>query len=392
MLTSNKLAKSKERVITTLNHKEPDKVPLDIGGTDVTGITLGAYKGLLSYWGKPRKNIKFVDIVQQIVEIDEEILREFGADTRGVFPSLPSSWQLKIEDENTHTSFIDEWGIKWVMPKNYGKYYDMFSHPLSGEITFEEIENYSWPNPQDDQRFKKVKDRLQQLRNNTPYASLHGGALGAGTFELALWLRGFEDFYCDLVTDSGRACALLDKIVDLKIQYWEKALAEFGEYIDVAVEWDDLGAQETSLISPQLYRKYIKPRHRKLFSAIKKTSPKRIYVFLHSCGSIYDLIPDLIEIGVDIINPVQMGARKMDPKILKKEFGKDIVFWGGGIDTQKTLPYGSKQQIVDEVKRKIEELAPGGGFVFSAIHNIQHDVPPENIISMLDAFHKYAEY
>jgi uroporphyrinogen decarboxylase len=126
---------SRERVITALNHKEPDRVPLDIGGTDVTGITLGAYKGLVSYWEKPQKDIKFVDIVQQIVETDEGILREFGVDTRGVFPSPSSSWQLKIENENTHTSFIDEWGIKWIMPKQYGKYYDMVSHALSGEIT-----------------------------------------------------------------------------------------------------------------------------------------------------------------------------------------------------------------------------------------------------------------
>lgn len=383
---------SRERVIITLNHQEPDRVPFDIGGTDVTGITLGAYKGLLSYWEKSQKDIKFVDIVQQIVEIDEEILREFEVDTRGVFPSSSSSWQLKIEDGNTHTSFVDEWGIKWVMPKQYGKYYDMISHPLCGKIDLKEIRNYPWPDPQDERRFREAKNKLYRLRENTSYALLHGGALGAGAFELALWLRGFGNFYCDLVANPRRACALLDKIVNLKIQCWEKALIEFGEYIDVAVEWDDLGAQETSLISPQMYRKYIKPRHRKLFSAIKKVSPKKVYIFLHSCGSIYDLIPDLIEVGVDIINPVQVGAKKMDPKALKREFGRDIVFWGGGIDTQKTLPYGTKQQIVDEVRRRIDEFAPEGGFVFSVIHNIQHDVPPENILSMVEAFYKYAVY
>ncbi len=383
---------SREWIIITLNHKEPDRVPLDIGGTDVTGITLGAYKGLLRYHGKSRKDIKFVDIVQQVAKVDEQMLEEFRIDTRGIFSQSSSSWQLKISDENNHTSFVDEWGIRWVMPKKYGRYYDMSSHPLSGEKTLEEIENYSWPDPGNDQRFKGVKDKLCQLRNSTSYALLHGGALGAGMFELALWLRGFEDFYCDLITNPGRACALLDKIVDLKIQYWGKALEEFGEYVDIVVEWDDLGAQETSLISPPMYKKYIKPRHRKLFSAIKKASPKRIYIFLHSCGSIYDLIPDLIEVGVDIINPVQVGAKKMDPEVLKREFGKDIVFWGGGIDTQKTLPYGTKQQIIDEVKRRIEEFSPGGGFVFSAIHNIQPDVPPENIITMVETFHRYADY
>jgi len=388
---------SRERIIAALDHKEPDRVPLDIGGTDVTGITLGAYKRLLRYQRKSQKDIKFLDMAQQVVEIDEQILGEFGVDTRGVligvFPGPSSSWQLKIRDENNHTSFVDEWGIKWVMPKKYGKYYDMSSHPpLSGEKTLEEIENYSWPDPKNNQRIKGFKDKLCQLRNNTSYGLLHGGALGGGTFELALWLRGFEDFYCDLTANPGRACALLDKIVDLKIQYWEKALEKFGKYVDIAVEWDDLGAQETSLISPQMYKKYIKPRHRKLFSAIKKASPKRIYIFLHSDGCIYDLIPDLIEVGVDIINPVQVGAKKMDPEVLKRKFGKNIVFWGGGINTQKTLPYGTKQQIMDEVKRRIEEFAPGGGFVFSAIHNIQPDVSPENIMTMVEAFHRYAYY
>lgn len=383
---------SRDRIFTTLNHQEPDKIPLDIGATDVTGITIGAYRKLLQYLGKPTGNIILIDIVQQVAKVDERMLEEFRVDTRGIFPESPSSWQLKIRDENNHTSFVDEWGIKWVMPKKYGKYYDMSSHPLSGEITLEEIENYPWPDPKNNQRFRRVKDKFCQLRKSTSYSLLHGGALGAGMFELALWLRGFEDFYCDLITNPGRACALLDKIVDLKIQYWGKSLEEFGEYIDIIVEWDDLGAQETSLISPQMYKKYIKPRHRKLFSAIKKASPKKIYIFLHSCGSIYDLIPDLMEAGVDIINPVQIGAKKMNPKALKREFGKDIVFWGGGIDTQKTLPYGTKQQIMDEVKKRIEEFASGGGFIFSAIHNIQSDVPPENIMTMVETFHRYADY
>jgi uroporphyrinogen decarboxylase len=383
---------SRERIFATLNHQEPDRIPLDIGATDVTGITLGAYRKLLKYLGRPLQNITLIDIVQQVVKVNEKILKEFRVDTRGVFPNPPSSWQLKIDDENNHTFFTDEWGIKWVMPKKYGKYYDMASHPLSAENLLEEIKNYPWPDPQDNGRFKGIKERLKQLRDNTFYALLYGGALGAGMFELALWLRGFENFYCDLATNPGGACALLDKIVDLKIRYWERALEKFGEYIDVVIEWDDLGAQKMSLISPRMYRKYIKPRHRKLFSAVKKASPKRIYIFLHSCGSIYDLIPDLIEVGVDIINPVQVGARKMDPKVLKKKFGKDIIFWGGGVDTQKTLPYGTKQQIIDEVKRRIEEFAPGGGFVFSAIHNIQSDVPAQNIMTMVETFHRYADY
>jgi len=382
----------RERVICALNHREADRVPLDIGSTDVTGITLGAYRGLLKHIGKLDRNIKFVDIVQQVVEIDEEILYEWQVDTRGVLSDPPSYWKLELKDEGSYTSFIDEWGIKWVMPKEHGKYYDMVSHPLSGDVRLSEIEKYSWPKPDDQQRFKNAREKLKNLRDNSSYALIHGGALGGGTFELSLWLRDFENFYCDLIQNPKRACAILDKVVELKIAYWEKALSEFGEYVDVVYEWDDLGAQETSLISPQIYRKYIKPRHTKLFSAIKNFAPKKVYIFLHCCGSIYDLLPDLIEAGVDIINPVQIGAKKMNPTVLKREFGKDIVFWGGGVDTQKTLPYGSRNEIEEEVKRRIEEFAPGGGFVFSAIHNIQSDVPPENILIMIEAFHKYATY
>lgn len=168
-------------------------------------------------------------------------------------------------------------------------------------------------------------------------------------------------------------------------------LKRLGKYCVVVGEADDLGVQDTTAISPEMYRKYVKPRHKKLFSHIKKLSP-HCYIFLHSCGSVYDVISDLIEVGVDILNPVQVSAAKMDTRKLKKEFGKDLTFWGGGVDTQDILPHRSPQQVKDEVRRRIDDLAPGGGFVFATMHNIQDDVPPENIMAMWEILREYGVY
>ncbi|NQT84988.1 hypothetical protein HQ563_18380, partial [bacterium] len=185
---------------------------------------------------------------------------------------------------------------------------------------------------------------------------------------------------------------LLDKVMEVKWDYWDIILDIVGENVLVISEADDLAGQNGPLISPKLYRELIKPRHTQLFSMIKKKAKSRVYIFFHSCGAVRELIPDLIESGIDILNPVQVSAAGMDTRELKREFGKDITFWGGGVDTQYVLPRGNRQEIVDEVRRRIEDLAPGGGFVFSAVHNIQGDVPPENIMIMWEALQKYGGY
>jgi uroporphyrinogen decarboxylase len=182
----------------------------------------------------------------------------------------------------------------------------------------------------------------------------------------------------------------MDKLLEIEMGYWDLILSALGDYIDVVLTANDFAGQKGLLISPSTYRKYIKPRQKKLNSFIKKKKPY-VYIFFHSCGSIYDLIPDLIDTGIDIINPVQVSAVKMDTRKLKKEFGDVLSFWGG-IDTQKILPHGGSQEVKDEVKRRIDDLAPGGGFVFAPVHNIQPDVPPENIIAMWEALQEYGEY
>jgi uroporphyrinogen decarboxylase len=215
------------------------------------------------------------------------------------------------------------------------------------------------------------------------------GVLGSEVFDGSFFLRGFENFYLDLAGNPTVACYVMDKMVELQLQYWEMVLQELGDQILIVRLGDDLGEQAKTRISPRMYRKLIKPRHQKLFSSIKKMAKGELYIFLHSDGAIYKLIPDLIEIGVDILNPIQYTATDMDTKKLKQEFGKDLTFWGGAIDPQGTLPSGTPQEVKDEVKRHIDDLAPGGGFVFCQIHNYQDDVPPQNIMAVYEALEEY---
>jgi uroporphyrinogen decarboxylase len=185
--------------------------------------------------------------------------------------------------------------------------------------------------------------------------------------------------------------AILDITFRFRLAYWSKALEEVGDLVDVVVEYDDLGSNTSLLISPQMYRKYLKPLHKALFEFIKSHS--RASIFLHSCGAVYPLIPDFIEAGIDILNPIQVSATDMgDGKKLKQEFGKDITFWGGGVNTQSILPRGTTKEVKEDVRRRIGEFAPGGGYVFAAVHNIQPDVPPENIIAMLEAWKEFGKY
>jgi uroporphyrinogen decarboxylase len=204
------------------------------------------------------------------------------------------------------------------------------------------------------------------------------------------WLRGLANFYADLAGDPDLACKVMDKALEMKMKYWDKVLDLAGDLIDVVQEADDLGAQHSMLISPEMYRKYVKPRHKELFGFIhSKTKAK---IFIHSCGCFYDVLPDLREVGVDIINPVQFNASRMNAEGLKKNFGQDFSFWGGGVDTQRILPNGTPQEVKDCVRRQIEILAPGGGFVFNTVHNIQADVPPENLAAMKETFDEYSKY
>jgi uroporphyrinogen decarboxylase len=207
---------------------------------------------------------------------------------------------------------------------------------------------------------------------------------------MTTWLLGFEKFYISLITDIDLVNYIVDIQLDLKIAYWDKVLPVVGEYADVVVEADDLGAQNRLLFSPDIYRKHFKHRHKKLFDFIHRHTKAKI--FLHCCGAIRPLIPDLIEVGVDILNPIQVGASGMDTAGLKKDFGNELVFWGAAVDPQNVLSGSDPQAVKNDVKRRIDDLAPNGGFVFAPVHNIQANVPAENIIAMQQAFQEFCIY
>jgi uroporphyrinogen decarboxylase len=380
---------SRERILKALNHQEPDRVPLDIGGCSQTGIQVNAYERLINYLNI-KKPVKVIDMVQYLAEIDEQILNKFAVDTRGLNPSMAEITVEADDDPEGYTYFTDRWGIQYKKPKVGGYYYDLVGHPLSGEVSFQDIDHFLFPNP------AELRSDLGNIfqswakRSNPPAIVLE--ATEGGMVEFGFWLRGFTNFYMDIAGDPKLAGYLLDKILEFKMACWEAALQLAGENVDVVWEADDLGTQNRTIVSPATYLSLIKPRHKKLFTFIKSKAPKGAFLGLHSCGSIHDLIPDLIEIGVDILNPIQVSAAKMDPKELKREFGNEITLWGGGVNTQSTLPNSTPEQVSEEVRQRVEDLAPGGGFVFAAVHNIQADVPPQNILAMVEALHEAGNY
>lgn len=377
----------RERILMTISHKEPDRIPIDLAATHATTIHIKAYKALLDYLGYTDRKIETAGVLGQLAEVDEDILEKFGIDTRGLWARLIfSGGPEKSESGITKT---DEWGIKWFMPDDSGYFYDMISHPLK-DSSMEEIKKYKWPVGDDPRRFTGL-DELVQNGVANHYAMVFGTTIGNGFLQTGNWLESFEDFFCDLALDSPKVEFIMDKMLGMKMQFWDAILEKWGDKLDIVQEQDDMGTQTGLLISPELYRKMIKPRQKILFDHIKKKAP-HIKLLFHSCGSIRPIIPDLIEVGVDILNPVQVSATGMEPTQLKKDFGRDITFWGGGIDTQYTLPKGSVEDVKNEVRRHIDEFKPGGGFVFAPVHNIQAEVPPENLIAMWETILKYGKY
>lgn len=370
---------SRKRLLATLRHKEPDRVPLDLGGLATTIETV-PYDELKSYLGIKSETKTFL---RDHVEPDEKILQLLEIDTRYLHPKPPKSWKLKIAADN---SYVDEWGIRWKKPES-SLYYDPVGHPLA-DAAIDDLEEYRWPDPYDPGRTQELKERAKYLYRKTDYAIV-ADMLGLGIFETAWTLRGFERLLEDLIINQDFALVLLEKVTQIKIGLYNQFLDAVGDYIQVVMVSDDLGMENGLIISPHLYRKAIKPFHKKLWEFIKKKT--EAYIFLHSCGSVYHLIPDFIELGVDVLNPVQVAAKDMDSKRLKEEFGDKLTFWGA-IDTQKIIPYGSPAEVKQEVKRRIRDLAPGGGYVLAAVHNIQAGVKPENILKMFDTARKYGVY
>lgn len=379
---------SRDRVLAALAHKEADRVPLDMGGSDVTGIHRDAHRKLARLL-ELEEDVPVWHTVQQLALPSQELLRRLEVDVLPLLAHPSDSWELKVKDTGIHLAFTDEWGVEWAMPRNGGLYYDMVRHPLSEISSAEDLTHWTWPDGGNRARFQGLRDRAEGLAASGAAITL-APAYG-GILESASWLRGYEEFYMDLIRNPKLVETILDATLEFHLDFWGAALEEVGDLVDVAVEYDDLGWQSGLLVSREMYQRYVKPRHKELFGFIKAHS--RAAVFLHSCGAVYELIPDFIEAGVDVLNPVQVSAAEMDDtRRLKQEFGDQVVFWGGGVDTQRVLPRGTPSEVKAEVRRRIDDLAPGGGFVFAAVHNVQPDVPPENFMAMWEAWQEYGSY
>jgi uroporphyrinogen decarboxylase len=379
---------SSERVSWALNHREPDRIPFDLGGTGLTTLHVDAYRNLRQHLGLPRVETRIMAMAEQLAQVDEDVAVRLQTDCRLVSPNLPSGFEYVFRDEGDYEAYTDEWGIGWRKPVDGGFYYDMYYHPLANATSLGEFKAHPFPNPVDERRLEGLRQQAQVAAKLGKAVVLAGPC--AGIAEVYSWMRGYEAYYTDLALNQEIVAYMLDRLVEFKCAYWEKVLQIVGDLVDVVVEADDLAGQQSLLLSPRTYRSLIKQRHQRLFSFIKDQAP--VKVFFHSCGAIRPLLGDLIDTGIDILNPVQISAAGMQPPELKAEFGRDLVFWGGGVDTQGVLGSGTPEQIREDVRRNIEALAPGGGFVFAAVHDIQANVPPGNIMAMWETLQEYAPY
>jgi uroporphyrinogen decarboxylase len=363
---------SRDRVLRALNHQEPDRVPLDLGGTHDSSIVVEGYERLKAHFGVSTPT-QIMQRMTRAATVDEAVLQALGIDTRAIVIGSP---RRSVAAELGPREYRDMWGVERVHPEG-GYYYDQRRAPLEGSITVADVRRHTWPDPEDPGLLEGMAARLAWIRTHTEAAAIL--TLPAPFVHLSQFIRGFQDWYTDFILGTDVLEALFDAVLDITIRIAERELEAFGRDVDVVRCGDDLGGQNGLQVGREHYLRYIKPRHAKFFRRVRELTPAKL--MFHSCGSIVDILPDLIETGVQIINPVQVTARGMDPAFLKREFGRDLVFWGG-TDSQKTLPFGTAEEVRAMVARLIDTFGPGGGFVFSSCHNIQPDVPLENVLAM----------
>ncbi|MFA6506862.1 MAG: uroporphyrinogen decarboxylase family protein [Treponemataceae bacterium] len=375
----------KERVLAVLAHKIPDRIPLVIGGTNATGIKMKAYRGLKKLLEVNAPDRYLYDWPELGTALpDEEVLVRLGADTRAVLDRYPASVYARARSRERHAHFIDDWGTGCKEIED-GRWYPGI-HPMADATSLTDIEQYPWPDMDDPSRVAHVKAETRALADSGEYAVL-GCPWLLFPFERAHAMQGMGTFLGNMLVETEFAQALLWKIESLCETLMGHFLDAAGEDLDIIKIGDDLGTQESLMISPDTYRSMLKPVHERLIAFIKSKTKAKI--FFHSDGDVYDLIPDFIEIGVDILNPIQSGAGRMsDLTRLKKTYGKNIVLCGA-VDTQHILPHGTPEQVRAEVKRVCSILGEGGGYMLSAVHTVMDEVPAENILAMVDAVREF---
>ena len=384
---------SRERLLTAIAHKEPDRVPLDLGSAQACKFTKGFYIKLLDYFGfdDEKRELEVCHKTSQLVYASDKVMDLLKCDVRNarvhyqkdfISPYL-DSW----EDER-YSYFTNEFGTTYKMPLKDGLYYDISDVLLKNSENEETDDEFVWPKP--DKIVPGSRSELEAYREKG-FATTTCQLYGNGFLQTGPLLFNYDKWLMMLVAEPARCEAFIQKLFEKKLEWYDNLFEEYGGLLDVVTENDDMGTQISTFCSPAILRELVFPYHKRLVDYIKKSQPG-IKNTLHCCGSCYTVIPDIIECGYDCLNPVQIAAANMEPAKLKAAFGKDITFWGGGINTQSTLPYGTPDQVREETKRNIETFAPGGGYVFSTIHTVQADVPVENFIAMWETFQDNCKY
>ena len=379
----------RERVLKALAHEVPDRVPIDIGGNQ-TGIHKNAYRSLVRELGFAEE-IEIMDAAQQLARPSERLLERFRVDTRYVAAGPGSAYKggiVRAEREGrVWYDLTDEFGARWSMPDDQQLYMDVSFSPLA-EATIKDVRDYPWPKGDDPARFAGLRERALRIRKETPYAVVSG--ISGVVYETCWYMRGLERWFMDLVTDPEFCEAVLDQTLKFWLDWFRLFLDEAGDVVDVIMIGDDLAGQDGPLFNPAIYRRLVKPRQKQLVQYIRSRTQARIWY--HTCGSCAVYIPDLLDNGIHILNPVQTSARNMDPFDLKRRFGRDLSFWGGGCDAQHVLSRGTPAEVAANVRYHLSAFMPGGGYVFNSIHNIQGEVPPANVIALFDTAYEEGFY
>lgn len=387
----------RERVVASIRHQEPDRLPVDLGGMRSTGIMAMAYAELKKHLGVAEGDLYVFDTGQQLAYVEAPIRERLGLDVVILDGGLIAGWREYVLPNGARAkiraNFITEpdgEGGEYALDKTGRRvshrpassfYFDAIYRPLADAMSISDLDRYEWP-ALTDEYLTQLQAEARRLYHDTDYAIL--GSFGGNFLEAGQGLRGWDTFLMDLAGNRSFAEAILDRLLKQHLRNVELYLDAVGDTIQIIQMGDDLGTQAGPQLRPKLYYETIQPRQKILWSKIHQLKPQ-VAVFLHSCGGIYELLPGIVDAGCDVINPVQISAKGMDPARLKREFGDKLTFWGGGCDTQTVLPFGAPQEVYEHTRRNIEIFKPGGGFVFCQVHNIQANVPPQNIAAMYEA-------
>lgn len=409
---------SRERVLAAVAHKEPDKVPVDLGATPSSGISAIAYSNLLKYLKMEHLPVQIYDVVQQLAQPHDEILELFGIDAVDIgraFNLEPENWHPTIL-ANGDKAFYPTWfnpkkqeNGDWIASGKNGlpiarmpvgaTFFDQIKFPWTdgypqnmdglddamNKVMWAAFALSPWDNSHKPDFWKQLRNKAIKLKEDSGKALIIG--VGCNLFEWGTFIRRMDNFLMDPYLDPVNTEKLLDALMERHLSALAKVCDAVGDIADFVKFGDDLGAMSGPFMDPDTYRQFFKPRHKQLCDFAKENS--NMHTYLHSCGSIYKLIPDLIEAGFEVLNPVQTQCADMQPEKLKNEFGKEVTFWGGGIETVGTLNNGTTEQVRAEVLNRLEILSKGGGYVFNTVHNIMPDVPPENIVAMFNAVNEF---